>query len=59
LELASGSHQLRAVSGDVNLAKVFDLGEESWAVLDFWYSATEDAAPYFSWRIQSEPVAFG
>ena len=61
--LAKGEHTLEAHSDqeNVTLEKKFNITDEHWAVVDFWYypsSHYEPTPKHFSFNIKDEPIYF-
>ena len=61
--LPAGMHRLRAVSekGQATLEKEFEIKENHWAVVDYWYYPESHDNPtpkHFTFKIQDRPIGF-
>ena len=59
-QLSEGRHTIQARSefGDVEMQEEFEVDEEKWAVLNFWYYEDEDEEPYFIFEVSDSPFGF-
>ncbi|HEY4414214.1 MAG TPA: hypothetical protein VGO57_00870 [Verrucomicrobiae bacterium] len=65
LKLSAGQHKIvvRSSKGSANLEQPFEVANESWAVLDYWFypNYTRGVKPcprHFSFEVRNEPVMF-
>ena len=59
-QLPPGKHKLVAVSkkGSATMEKEFDIKDKHWAVVDYWFSNSNQEGKKFSFMVRDTPIAF-